>query len=202
VSETPGCCGTVSVSLPRRLVRFCRKALRRALLPLRLASLRLHPPDRLARIGREHHIEAVRRRAWLLSGTFAAGEGTYFNWHVSAVVTRWGERAATLGERVALAPGVTFVASSGPCYSRLAQLPGFAERHIKYAPITVGDDTWLGANVTILPGVRIGRCCLVGAGSVVTKDVPDYAVAAGVPARVLGDVRSPETPPTPQGPAT
>jgi acetyltransferase-like isoleucine patch superfamily enzyme len=162
---------------------------------LYMGLLRLYPPDRLARVGREHHIEAVRRRAWLLSGAFVAGEGTYFNWHVSVVLERWGDLAATLGERVALAPGVTFVAASGPCYSRLAEIEGFADRHIAYAPITVGDDTWIGANVTMLPGVTIGTCCLIGAGSVVTRDVPDYAIAAGVPARIVGDVRgAAETP--------
>lgn len=168
---------------------IARKIVRRLLLAVRLHTLWLYPPDHLARIAREHHIEVVRRRAWLLSGAFKAGEGSYFNWHVSVVLRNWGDLAATLGERVALAPGVTFVAASGPCYSRLAQLDGFTERYIKYAPITVGDDTWIGANATLLPGVRIGRCCLIGAGAVVTKDVPDYAVAAGVPARVIGDVR-------------
>lgn len=179
---------------------LCRKVVRRLLMPLSMFLLRLYPPDRLARVGREHHIEAVRRRAWLLSGAFIAGEGTYFNWHLSVVLERWGDLAATLGERVALAPGITFVAASGPCYSRLAQLEGFAERHIKYAPIAVGDDTWIGANATLLPGVTIGKCCLIGAGSVVTRDVPDYAIAAGIPARVIGDVREGGGTP-PEGPA-
>jgi acetyltransferase-like isoleucine patch superfamily enzyme len=179
--------------LPERLVVILRKIIRRLLMCVHMQALRLYPPDHLARIGREHHIEEIRRRAWLLSGTFAAGQGTYFNWHISAVIQNWGDRAATLGERVALAPGVTFVASSGPCYSHLAELEGFADRFIKYAPITVGDDTWIGANATLLPGVAVGKCCIVGAGAVVTKDVPDYAIVAGVPARVIGDVRQPGT---------
>jgi UDP-2-acetamido-3-amino-2,3-dideoxy-glucuronate N-acetyltransferase len=48
----------------------------------------------------------------------------------------------------------------------------------------------IGSNVTVLPGLTIGEKALVGAGSVVTKDVPDYAIVAGVPARVVGDVRT------------
>jgi acetyltransferase-like isoleucine patch superfamily enzyme len=47
----------------------------------------------------------------------------------------------------------------------------------------------LGSNSTIMGGVRIGECALVGAGAVVTKDVPDYAIVAGVPARQVGDIR-------------
>lgn len=47
----------------------------------------------------------------------------------------------------------------------------------------------LGSNVTVMAGVTIGEQSLVGAGSVVTRDVPDYAIVAGVPARVIGDVR-------------
>lgn len=51
--------------------------------------------------------------------------------------------------------------------------------------IIIDDYAWLGHRVIILPGVRIGKHAIIGAGSVVTKDVPDYAVAAGVPARVI-----------------
>lgn len=52
-------------------------------------------------------------------------------------------------------------------------------------PITVGDDCWIGANVTILQGVTIGKGCVIAAGSVVTKDIPDNCIAGGVPAVVI-----------------
>ncbi|KAH8894994.1 acetyltransferase [Thozetella sp. PMI_491] len=52
-------------------------------------------------------------------------------------------------------------------------------------PIRIGPDCWIGGNAMILPGVTIGRGVTVGAGSVVTKDVPDFVVVAGNPARVL-----------------
>ena len=53
-------------------------------------------------------------------------------------------------------------------------------------PISIGAGTWLGIGVVVLPGVTIGQGCAVGANAVVTRDLPDYAVAVGVPARIIG----------------
>jgi acetyltransferase-like isoleucine patch superfamily enzyme len=52
-------------------------------------------------------------------------------------------------------------------------------------PVEIGDGTWLGINVAVMPGVKIGRQCVIGANSVVTRDLPDFAVAVGAPARVV-----------------
>lgn len=52
-------------------------------------------------------------------------------------------------------------------------------------PVTIGNDVWIGSRVTIMPGVTIGDGCVIGAGAVVTRDIPPYAVAAGVPAKVI-----------------
>lgn len=55
----------------------------------------------------------------------------------------------------------------------------------KIAPVIIEDNCWIGASAIILPGITVHRCSIVGAGSVVTKDVPPYSVVAGVPARVI-----------------
>ena len=63
----------------------------------------------------------------------------------------------------------------------------FNERHTKYTygKVTIKKNAWIGMNVTICPGVTIGEYAVVAAGAVVTKDVPDYAVVGGVPAKVI-----------------
>lgn len=61
----------------------------------------------------------------------------------------------------------------------------FADNYILTGPIIVGDNTYIGTRTTILPGVKIGSNCIIGAGSVVTKDIPDNSVAVGVPAKVV-----------------
>ena len=55
----------------------------------------------------------------------------------------------------------------------------------KRAPVRIGYGTWIGCNATILSGVELGKCCVVGAGSVVTNSFADYSVIAGVPARAI-----------------
>ena len=52
-------------------------------------------------------------------------------------------------------------------------------------PVVIGNDVWIGGRVTILPGVHVGNGVIIGAGAVVSKDVPDYAIVAGNPARIL-----------------
>ena len=60
------------------------------------------------------------------------------------------------------------------------------------APVTIGDNVWIGGSVTILPGVTIGSNTTIGAGSVVTKDIPDNVVAAGNPCRVIRKLKANE----------
>lgn len=52
-------------------------------------------------------------------------------------------------------------------------------------PIVIGDDVWIGTRVIVLPGVHIGSHAVISAGAVITRDVPDYAVVGGVPARII-----------------
>ncbi len=63
------------------------------------------------------------------------------------------------------------------------------KKHLCYAkPVHIGNDCWLGASVTVCPGVTIGDNCVIGAGSVVTRDIPAGSFAAGVPCKVIREI--------------
>ena len=92
-----------------------------------------------------------------------------------------GAAGLTIGNRVTIAHGAMLFSDSGPNTSPLLQ----KDFPITAAPITIGDDVWIGARAVILPGVKIGNHCVIGTGSVVKDDVPDHSVVAGVPAKIL-----------------
>lgn len=56
---------------------------------------------------------------------------------------------------------------------------------ISPGPVFIGAETWLGYGVQVMPNVHIGKHCVIAAGSIVTKDIPDYCVAAGIPAKII-----------------
>ncbi|MGP1272578.1 MAG: acyltransferase [Phycisphaerales bacterium] len=64
-------------------------------------------------------------------------------------------------------------------------IPIADQGHVQGLSLVIGDNCWIGANATVVNGVRVGRDAVIAAGAVVTKDVPDFAVVAGVPAKVL-----------------
>ena len=59
---------------------------------------------------------------------------------------------------------------------------------VETAPVRIGRGTWLAERVAVLRGANIGRCCIVGANSVVRGEIPDYSIAVGAPAKVVGEV--------------
>lgn len=87
-----------------------------------------------------------------------------------------------IGSNVNLAQGIVVTALNHnftDCTRRID------EQGISTAKVTIGNDVWIGANATVLPGVTIGNHSVVAAGAVVTKDVPPYSLVGGVPAKIL-----------------
>ncbi|MGI6254577.1 MAG: sugar O-acetyltransferase [Acutalibacter sp.] len=86
----------------------------------------------------------------------------------------------TFGDNVFVGPNCTFSTAGHPLDAEQRN------QGLEYAyPISVGDNVWFGASVTVLPGVHIGNNAVIGAGSVVNRDIPDGVIAVGNPCRVL-----------------
>lgn len=90
----------------------------------------------------------------------------------------------SIGDNVYITAGCVFITHDGGTLILRKEVPDLELT----APITVGNDVYIGLNVMILPGVTIGNRVIIGAGAVVTKDIPDNSVAVGVPARVVKTV--------------
>ena len=89
----------------------------------------------------------------------------------------------TFGDNVFIGPNCSFYTAQHPLDVETRN------RGLEYAfAITVGDNVWFGGNVTVLPGVTIGSNTVIGAGSVVTKDLPSGVLAAGNPCRVIREI--------------
>lgn len=99
---------------------------------------------------------------------------------VNAFVHIWGHGGVKIGNRVMIA---THTAISSLTHDHTYEIMRFAPVIAK--PVIIEDDVWIGSNAVINPGVTLGKGSVVGAGSVVTKDVPPYAIVVGIPARIL-----------------
>lgn len=86
----------------------------------------------------------------------------------------------TIGDNCQLAPNVAIYTAGHPVH------PDSRNSLYEYGiGVTIGDNVWIGGNTVILPGVHIGSNTVIGAGSVVTKDIPDWVIAAGNPCKVI-----------------
>lgn len=88
----------------------------------------------------------------------------------------------TLGKNVIMGPDVK-IYSRNHTFESLTIPIQFQGKTTK--PTFIGNDVWIGANVIILPGVTVGNHCILAAGSIVTKNIPDYAIVGGNPAKVI-----------------
>lgn len=107
------------------------------------------------------------------------GKRVYFN--MNCVVL--DVMKITIGDYVLVGPGTHIYTASHPKDALTRRTKGEART------VTIGNDTWIGGNCVICPGVTIGSNCIIGAGSVVTKDIPDNCMAAGNPVRVIKQLK-------------
>lgn len=127
----------------------------------------------------------VGEGVWLNSPLTAAvgkyvsiGSGTYANMNLT-LIDDW---KITIGKNVLIGPNVTICTTGHPVH------PAHRADGMYSFPVTIGDNVWIGGNVFILPGVTIGENSVIGAGSIVTKDIPANVIAVGNPCKVLREI--------------
>lgn len=91
--------------------------------------------------------------------------------------------AVKIGDNVMMGPDVIILSNNKVFDSQI--VPMCLQGRTEDNPVVIGDDVWIGARAIILPGVHVGKGAIVGAGAVVSKDVPEYAIVAGNPARIV-----------------
>ncbi len=131
--------------------------------------------EMFAEIGENCYIEPPLHANW-------AGKNVHFGKNVYANfnLTLIDDTFIYVGDNTMMAPNVILATATHPV------LPLLREQTYQYnLPIRIGKNCWLGAGVIVLPGVTIGDNSVIGAGSVVTKDIPSDVVAIGTPCRVL-----------------
>ncbi|WP_434355630.1 sugar O-acetyltransferase [Parasalinivibrio latis] len=131
----------------------------------------------LAEVGKDCYIEPPLRANW--GRHTHLGKGVYANFNLTLV----DDTHIYIGDHVMIGPNVTLATAGHPIE------PGLRRKVAQFnIPIHIGNNVWIGANSVVLPGVTIGDNSVIGAGSVVTKDIPANMVAIGNPCRVLREI--------------
>ena len=117
--------------------------------------------------------------------------GNYTYGNINMYHSGNGDENLKIGSYCSIAPEVTFLLASEHNFNGISTYPfkvkflGEANEASSKGSITVGDDVWIGYGAIIMSGVTIGQGAIIGAGSIVTKDVPPYAIVAGNPAKII-----------------
>lgn len=146
-------------------------------------------PSKVIKVVALYYPDARIRKKYLQKMGVLMGNGTYANLGLKVVPSE-KEISVKIGDNVSIAPNVTFIANSAPNNGKeILKIDYIREKLIKDETIIIDNEVWIGANVTILPGIKVGKCSVIGAGSVVVDDVEPYSIYAGVPAKKIRELR-------------
>lgn len=148
---------------------------------------RTRPSNVAKRLALLHSIfGSVGENVWVEQGiTVVYGTNTTIgnNCFINSNITLIDDYTISIGNGVAIAPNVTICATGHPVHHELRP------HGVMYSlPVAIKDNVWIGTGVIICPGVTIGENSVIGAGSVVTKDIPANTIAVGNPCRVLREI--------------
>jgi maltose O-acetyltransferase len=153
----------------------------------------LHPSDLEKRQALLHRLLGTTGQRFFIEPPFRCdygynthiGENFYSNYNCTILDCA----KVTIGDNVLFAPNVSLYTAGHPIHSHLRN------QEYEYAfPITIGNNVWIGGNVVINPGISIGDNTVIGAGSVVTKDIPPNVIAVGNPCKVLRKITEEDEP--------
>lgn len=131
----------------------------------------------LGRIGKRFHFNQPFRCDY--GCNIEIGEDFFANFNLTIL----DEAKVRIGSKVFIGPNVSIYTACHPLEA------GLRATGIEWAEeVRIGDNVWIGGGVTICPGVTIGDCCTIGAGAVVTRDIPPHSLAAGNPAKVIRQI--------------
>lgn len=134
--------------------------------------------EMLAEVGENCYIEPPFHSNWGGKNVHL-GKNVYFNFNATLV----DDTHIYIGDYTMLGPNVVIATAGHPI------LPELREKALQFnIPVHIGKNCWLGAGVIVLPGVTIGDNTVIGAGSVVTKDIPANVIAVGNPCKVLREI--------------
>lgn len=151
----------------------------------KLHAFNLLPPDEeeqaqrlllelLGKTGRDPWINAPFRCDY--GWNIEVGDNFFANYNLTILDVG----KVTIGSNVQFAPNVSIYTAGHPLH------PDSRNSGYEYGlPVTIGDNVWIGGNVVLLPGVTVGSNSVIGAGSVVSRDIPEWVVAVGSPCRVV-----------------
>jgi acetyltransferase-like isoleucine patch superfamily enzyme len=128
------------------------------------------------------HDVIISRNCVIQAKTAAVTIGNSTDIGCNTVITSSGGIA--IGQSVLIA-GNCYIGGGRYITDRL-DIPMMEQGIYTKGAVVIGDDVWLGAGATVLDGVQIGKGCVVGAGAVVTKNLPNYVIAVGIPAKIVG----------------
>ncbi len=147
-------------------------------------------PKRLQKLIAHYYTDARIRKLYFERLGVKMGKNTFANLGFKAIVNSDKDFSVFIGDNVSIVPNLTVVthASAGNGIE-INSFDYVKEKLTKDLPVYIEDEAWIGANAVILPGVRIGRCCIIGAGSVVNTDTEPYSIYAGTPARKIRSLK-------------
>lgn len=143
-------------------------------------------PLRLQKLIANYYTDARIRKLYFDRLGVKMGDGSFANLGMKIIVSDKFRYSIEIGSNVSIGPNLTLITQAAAGNGKeINEIAYVKQKLTKEDRIIIEDEVWIGANVVILPGVKIGRCSVLGAGAIVNTDVEPYSIYAGIPAKKI-----------------